>query len=58
MATTPKKAGKEIIKPPTKPTLSDGAKELKKGHAAGGRVLAEKALAIKQGVIPVAKKKK
>ena len=39
---------KEKIKPPTKKETSDASKELKKGHPAGGRVLAEKSVAVRQ----------
>ena len=48
---------KEIIKPPTKRETSDASKELKKGHPAGGRVLADKSVAVKQGVAKPTKKK-
>jgi len=40
---------KETIKPPTKRELTDASKELKKGHSAGGRVMADKSVAVKQG---------
>ena len=43
-------ARKERISPPTKRSTTDGSKELKKGHPAGGRVLADKSVAVKQGV--------
>jgi len=46
---------KETIKPPTKKELSDASEELKKGHSSGGRVLAEKSVAVRQGAV---KKKK
>lgn len=48
---------KEKIKPPTKKETTDASKELKKGHSAGGRVLVEKQIAIKQGVAKPTKKK-
>lgn len=41
---------KERIKPPTRRELSDAAKELRKGHSSGGRVLAEKRVAKRQRV--------
>jgi hypothetical protein len=41
---------KETIKPPTKKELTDASKELKKGHSAGGRILAEASVAKRQGV--------
>lgn len=40
---------KETIKPPTKRELSDASEALRRGHPAGGRVLAEKAVAVRQG---------
>jgi hypothetical protein len=52
------KKGKETIKPPTKRELADAAKELQKGHSAGGRVLAEQKAAIKQGAASKTPKKK
>lgn len=48
-------AKKETIKPPNKKELSDASKQLKKGHSSGGRTLADKSVAVRQGV---AKKKK
>ena len=41
---------KEKIAPPTKRELSDGSKELKKGHSSGGRTLADASVARRQGV--------
>lgn len=52
-----KGGGKETIKPPTRRELTDGSKELRKGHPAGGRVLAEKSAAVRQGVVPPSKPK-
>jgi hypothetical protein len=43
---TPRK--KETIKTPSKKELTDASKELKKGHSAGGRVLAEKSVAVRK----------
>lgn len=42
---------KETITPPTKKELEDASKQLRKGHSSGGRVLVERAIAIKQGII-------
>jgi hypothetical protein len=42
------KRGKETISTPTKRELKDAAKELRKGHSSGGRVLAEKAAAARK----------
>jgi hypothetical protein len=47
---------KETIKPPTKKELTDASKELKKGHSSGGRVLADKSVAVRQGAAKPAKK--
>jgi len=44
-----KKAKKETIAPPTKRALKDAGKELKKGHPAGGRTLADGAVAKEEG---------
>jgi hypothetical protein len=49
---------KELIKPPTKKELTDASKELKKGHSSGGRVMADKSVAVKQGIIKSTAKKK
>ncbi len=43
-----KPPSKETIKPPTKKELTDAAKQLRQGHSSAGRVLAEKATAVKQ----------
>ena len=45
-------ATKEKIKPPTKKELSDGSKLLRKGHSAGGRVMADESVAKREGVKP------
>lgn len=42
---------KETIKPPTKRELTDASKELRKGHSSGGRTLADKSVAVRQGVV-------
>jgi len=39
----------ETIKPPTKSELKAASKDLRKGDPAGGRVLAEKSVAKRQG---------
>jgi hypothetical protein len=49
---------KETIKAPTKKELTDASKELKKGHSSGGRVLADKSVAVRQGAAKPAKKSK
>ena len=43
-------AKKETIKPPTRKELSDASNALKKGHSSGGRVMADKSVAVRQGV--------
>ena len=43
-------AKKETIKPPTKKALEDASKELRKGHSSGARTMADKSVAVKQGV--------
>ena len=53
MATT-----KETIKPPTKRSLTDAAKELQRRHPSGGRTMADKSVAVRQGVTPKSPKKK
>jgi hypothetical protein len=49
--------GKETIKPPTKAELRDASAELRKGHASGGRTMADKSVAVRQGVKPSGKGK-
>jgi len=44
------KSGKETIKPPTKAELRDASAELRKGHPSGGRTMADKSVAVRQGV--------
>ena len=48
---------KETIKPPTKKELTDASKQLRKGHPSGGRTLADKSVAVRQGVVKSTKKK-
>lgn len=49
-------AKKETIKPPTKRELTDASGLLRQGHPAGGRVMADKAVAVKEGASPRKKK--
>jgi hypothetical protein len=58
MAKTPSKRGKEVIKPPTRKELTDASKELRKGHPAGGRVMADQSVAKRQGVARKPKSKR
>jgi hypothetical protein len=41
---------KEIIVPPSKRALKDASKQLKKGHPSGGRTMADKSVASREGV--------
>ncbi len=41
---------KETIKPPTKRELADASKQLRAGHSSGGRVMADKSVAVREGV--------
>jgi len=43
-------AKKERIKPPSKRAVRDGSKELRKGHPSGGRTMADRSVAIREGV--------
>jgi hypothetical protein len=43
---------KEVIRPPTKKATRDASKELRKGHPSGGRVMADKSVAKREGVKP------
>jgi len=43
-------AKKETIKPPTKAELSKASKALRDGKSLGGRVMAEKSVAVREGV--------
>jgi hypothetical protein len=40
---------KETIVPPSKKALKDASKELKKGHPSGGRTMADKSVAKREG---------
>ncbi|MBS0362982.1 MAG: hypothetical protein JSR98_16515 [Proteobacteria bacterium] len=51
-------AKKETIKPPTKRELTDASKELRKGHPSGGRVMADKSVAVRQGAAKPSGRKK
>jgi len=42
-------AKKETIIPPSKKDLKDASKELKRGHPAGGRTLADQSVAKREG---------
>ena len=43
---------KERIKPPTRRELSDASRLLRQGHPAGGRVMADKSVAVRERVTP------
>jgi hypothetical protein len=43
-------AKKETIKTPTKPELKDASRLLRGGSSAGGRVMADKSVAVREGV--------
>lgn len=49
---------KETIKPPTKKETTDASKEMRAGHPSGGRTMADKAVAVRQGVAKSTKPKK
>ncbi|MBR7959684.1 hypothetical protein KDW41_04420 [Burkholderia vietnamiensis] len=49
---------KETIKPPTAKELKDAGKQLPKGHSSAGRTMADKSVAVKQGVAAPKKKMK
>jgi hypothetical protein len=51
------KGGKEIIKPPTDRSVKDASKELRKGHPSGGRTMADRSVAVREGVSPPKKKR-
>ena len=51
-------AKKETITPPTKRELSDASKQLKSGHSSGGRVMADKSVAVRQGATKSPPKKR
>lgn len=48
---------KETIKPPTKRELTDASKQLRQGHPSGGRTMADKSVAVRQGVAKPSKRK-
>jgi hypothetical protein len=50
-------ATKETIKPPTKRELADASKQLRKGHSSGGRTMADKSVAVREGVSKGKKKR-
>jgi len=58
MARRPAKRSKEVIKPPTNKELADASKEMRKGHSAGGRVMADQSVAKRQGVAKKPKSKR
>ncbi len=51
------KSGKETIKPPTEKETKDASKELRGGHSSGGRTMADKSVAVRQGVAKPSKRK-
>lgn len=48
---------KETIKPPSKKDTSAASKDLRKGSPVGGRVMADKSVAVRQGVAKPSGKK-
>lgn len=42
--------GKETIKPPTQREVRDASRELRAGHSSGGRTMADRSVAVRQGV--------
>jgi hypothetical protein len=56
--TAAKGAKRETIKPPTKKETTDASKQLKKKHSSGGRVMADKSVAVRQGAAKRSPKKK
>ena len=50
-------ANKERVKPPTRRELRDAGKQTRKRHSSGARVLAERALAIREGISKPSKKR-
>lgn len=52
-----KKSGKETIKPPTRKELKDASSQLRKGHSSAGRVMADKSVAVREGVSKGRKKR-
>lgn len=49
---------KETISPPTKRSVADGARKLPQGSSAAGRVMADKSVAVKEGVAKRSPKKR
>ena len=43
-------AGKETIKPPSRKELHDASAQLRAGHSSGARTMADKSVAVRQGV--------
>jgi hypothetical protein len=50
------KSGKETIKPPSKAELTDASKQLRAGHSSAARTMADKSVAVRQGVTPKKRK--
>jgi hypothetical protein len=48
---------KETIKPPTKRELKDASSQLRQGHSSGARTMADKSVAVRQGVAKSSKKR-
>jgi hypothetical protein len=57
MATKSGGGGKETIKPPSKRELRDASSQLRAGHSSGARTMADKSVAVRQGVSPPKKGK-
>jgi hypothetical protein len=51
-------AKKETIAPPTKPELKNASALLRSGSSAGGRVMADKSVAVREGVTKGSGKKR
>jgi hypothetical protein len=51
-------AAKETIKPPSRAELKDASKQLRAGHPSGGRTMADKSVAVRQGVSKASGKKR
>jgi hypothetical protein len=49
---------KETIKPPTKRELTDASKQLRAGHSSAARTMADKSVAVRQGVAKPSGKKR
>jgi len=48
---------KETIKPPTQKDVSAASKQLRQGNPVAGRVMADRSVAVRQGVSKPARKK-